>query len=86
MIQIEELKQEIESIKTRNKRVEKDKAWETSRTRRIFIAVSTYILVLIFLLTIHADRPFLSAIIPAVAYLISTMSLERIKEEWLKRK
>lgn len=49
MSEIEELKQEIENIKARNKRVEKDKAWETSLTRRIFIAVSTYILVVVFL-------------------------------------
>lgn len=86
MTEIEGLKQEIENIKIRNRKVEKDKVWETSWSRRIFIAVSTYILILIFLLTIHADRPFLSAIIPAVAYLISTTSLGIIKSEWLKRK
>lgn len=86
MTEIEKLKQEIENIKARNRKVEKDKTWETSLTRRIFIAISTYILILIFLLTINADRPFLSAIIPAVAYLISTASLEKIKSEWLKRR
>lgn len=86
MTEIEELKQEIENINARNRKVEKDKAWETSLTRRIAISISTYILVLIFLITIGADQPFLSAIIPAVAYLVSTTSLGIIKEEWLKRK
>lgn len=86
MNDIEELKREIEKIKERNKKVEKDKAWETSWSRRIFIAVSTYVLILIFLLTIRADRPFFSAIIPAVAYLVSTTSLGIVKEEWLKRR
>ncbi|MDO8658329.1 MAG: hypothetical protein Q7K55_06310 [Candidatus Levybacteria bacterium] len=86
MTEIEELKKEIEKIKERNKKVERDKTWETSWSRRIFIAVSTYILILIFLLTIHADRPYLSAIIPAVAYLISTASLDIVKQYWLKKK
>lgn len=86
MNEIEELKKQIEQIRERNKRVEKDKMWETSLTRRIFIAVSTYVLVVIFLITIKADKPFLSAIIPAVAYLVSTTSLEKVKEEWLKRR
>ena len=34
-----ELKEEIEKIKKRNKRVEKDKEWETSLTRKLTIAV-----------------------------------------------
>ena len=37
-----ELKKEIEEIKIRNKRVEKDKEWETSYTRKICIAILTY--------------------------------------------
>jgi len=36
------LKIEIEKIKGRNRRVEADKAWETSLTRKILIAVLTY--------------------------------------------
>ena len=35
----EEIKAEIESIKARNARVELDKKWETSWTRRIIICV-----------------------------------------------
>jgi len=83
---MEELRGEIEKIKERNKKVEMDKAWETSWTRRIFIAVSTYILILIFLFSIGAEKPFLSAIIPAVAYIISTLSLGLLKSKWLERK
>lgn len=83
MTEIEQLKGEIEKIKQRNIRVEKDKAWETSWIRRVFIAVSTYILVVIFLISIGVDKPFLSAIVPAVAYLISTASLGIIKSWWL---
>ena len=86
MNEIEKLKEEIEKIKERNRRVEKDKAWETSLTRRIAIAVSTYILIAIFLIIIDVERPFLSAIIPAAAYLLSTASLEFLRRRWLKSK
>ena len=81
--EIEKLKEEIEKIKERNRRVEKDKAWETSLLRRIAITASTYILISIFLIIIGVEKPFLSAIIPAVAYLISTASLEFLKRIWL---
>lgn len=84
MNEIEKLREEIEKIKERNRRVEKDKTWETSLTRRVAIAVSTYILIAIFLIIIDVDRPFLSAIIPAVAYLLSTASLEFLRKWWLK--
>ena len=86
MNEIEKLKEEVEKIKERNRRVEKDKAWETSLTRRIAIAVSTYILISIFLIIIGVEKPFLAAIIPAAAYLISTASLEFLRRWWLKSK
>ena len=44
----ENLKEEIEKIKSRNKKVELDKAWETSWTRRICICILTYIVVVIY--------------------------------------
>ena len=42
------LEKEIEQIKERNKRVELDKAWETSWARRICIMVLTYIVVVVY--------------------------------------
>ena len=38
-MEIEDLKKEIENIKERNKRVELDKKWETSWTRKICICI-----------------------------------------------
>ena len=38
-----ELENEIVKIKERNKKVELDKAWETSWTRKICIGILTYI-------------------------------------------
>ena len=45
---MENLEKEIENIKNRNKRVELDKAWETSFTRKICIMILTYIVVVIY--------------------------------------
>ena len=86
MKEIEELKSEVERIKGRNKKVEADKAWETSFVRRACVAASTYCLVVILFFTIGVDKPFLNAIIPAVAYIISTASLGVFKSWWLKNK
>jgi len=44
------LKKEIAEIKERNKRVEADKAWETSNTRKLIIFVLTYIVISVFFL------------------------------------
>ena len=45
---MENLEKEIDNIKNRNKRVELDKAWETSFTRKICIMILTYIVVVIY--------------------------------------
>ena len=84
MEELESLKQEIELIKFRNKRVETDKAWETSWVRKIFIAGSTYILISIFLFSTGNNKPFLNAIVPAAAYLLSTTTLTLIRNIWIR--
>ena len=42
------VEKEIELIKERNKKVELDKGWETSCTRKICIAVLTYFVVVLY--------------------------------------
>ncbi len=44
---VENLEKEIAEIKKRNQRVEADKAWETSWTRRILVLVLTYLVMVI---------------------------------------
>lgn len=84
--EVSELKAEIERIKARNKRVEADKAWELSKTRSGFIAASTYLLILVFMLLIHDNHPFLNAFIASIGYLISTASYDLLKKWWLRRR
>ena len=43
-----ELEKQLNEIKKRNQRVELDKKWETSYTRRIFIMLITYFVVVIY--------------------------------------
>lgn len=44
MTKTEDLEKEIQEIKKRNKRVESNKAWETSWKRRVLLVLFTYLL------------------------------------------
>ncbi|MFA6475920.1 MAG: hypothetical protein WCV68_00740 [Candidatus Paceibacterota bacterium] len=82
---IKELQQEIEQIKERNKRVEADKAWETSWARKIVVLVLTYIVIVIFFSFARLPEPFLNAIVPALAFVLSTLTIPVIKKFWLEK-
>ncbi|MDD5291472.1 MAG: hypothetical protein PHZ04_05235 [Patescibacteria group bacterium] len=60
MDELQELKNEIKKIKERNKRVEADKAWETSLARKILVAVLTYIVITLFFLAANLTKPFIN--------------------------
>lgn len=82
---MKELEKEIELIKERNHRVEKDKAWETSWTRRICIAVLTYLVVVCYNYGItKLDNVFLSSLVPVMGFLLSTLFLKLIRNIWEK--
>ncbi len=81
-----DLKKEIEKIKERNKRVELDKQWETSLTRRILIVILTYIVVVIYSFSIDKiNNIFLSSLVPVFGFVLSTMSLNGFRKIWEKR-
>ncbi len=77
---------ELLEIKKRNQRVELDKAWETSLTRRITIAFLTYVVASGWLIMIENEEPFLNALVPVAGYVLSTLSLPFVKELWLVNK
>ena len=80
-----ELEKEIEEIKKRNIGVEKDKAWETSFTRKVCIAILTYIVVVSYTFIIKSiDNVFLSSLVPVIGFLLSTLSLKLIRKIWEK--
>ncbi|MDP7476992.1 MAG: hypothetical protein QF442_00925 [Candidatus Peribacteraceae bacterium] len=78
--------QEIKDVIDRNKRVEGDKAWEVSWFRKILIAIITYIAACIILTISSGDhtRAYLPALVPSVAYLLSTISIGHVKNWWIK--
>lgn len=80
----QEIQKEIEKIKERNKRVEADKAWETSWFRRISIAVLTYIVIVIFFTFAGLPKPFINSIVPTIGFLLSTLTLSIFKKIWIK--
>lgn len=79
------IEEEVEKIHERNKRVEKDKAWETSLVRKICIMILTYIIVVIYSYVIKKyDNIFLSSLVPVIGFLLSTLSLSFIRRIWEK--
>ena len=78
-----EIQKEIEKIKERNSRVELDKKWETSLTRKITIMLITYIIVLTYSFVIKSvNNIFLSSLIPVFGYILSTLPLKIIRKIW----
>ncbi len=77
--------QSVNQILERNARVEADKAWETSLTRRGVIAAITYFVAVFFMWRIGVTEPFLNAVVPTGGYLLSTLSLGVVKRWWLKQ-
>jgi len=77
------LKEELNRIKERNKRVELDKAWETSLTRKLIVAILTYFVIVIFFYFAGLPKPFVNSIVPALAFVLSTLSLPFFKRIWI---
>ncbi len=80
----EHIGETIERMLERNARVEADKAWERSYVRIGSIAVVTYVFVALVLYLIGAEQFYISAIVPVIGYLLSTLSLPVLKDWWVK--
>lgn len=78
------LEERVRKIETRNATVECDKAWETSYVRRGLIVVFTYLSIALYLKYIVGINPWINAIVPAVGFLLSTLSLPFFKSLWTK--
>ncbi len=86
-MEYKDLEKEIIQIKERNKRVELDKAWETSWTRKICIMILTYVVVIIYSYVIrNIDNIFLSSLVPVIGFTLSTLSLKLVRKIWEKNK
>lgn len=84
MSEIDNLKREIDAIKSRNSRVEADKAWEISVTRKVFILIVTYILAALTMSAIGVPDFYLNALVPTLGFFLSTLTLPVAKKWWLQ--
>jgi len=83
---IKKLEKRINDIEIRNKRVEGDKAWETSTLRKVLIIILTYIFAVLYLKIADTTNPFLGAVVPCIGFFISTQTLNIIKKKWLSKR
>jgi hypothetical protein len=76
----------IEQLEARNKRVEADKAWETSWTRRLLIMVLTYLVVISYLHFVVHINPWINGFVPVIGYFFSTLTVGVVKKYWLSKR
>jgi len=80
------LEERVNKIEERNKKVELNKSWETSWTRRICIMILTYIVVVFYsYLTTKINNIFLSSLVPVIGFTLSIASLNIIRKLWEKK-
>ena len=82
MASLSNLETRVSGIEKRNKKVELDKAWETSITRRVLLVLFTYLAIGFYLRAIGVGNPWLNAIVPSVGFLLSTLTLPVFKKFW----
>ena len=81
-----DLEERIKRIEERNKRVELDKSWETSWTRKICIIILTYIIVIIYSFLIRKyNYVLLTSLVPVIGFTLSTLSLKAVRKIWEKK-
>lgn len=85
MSSLSDLESRVAAIEKRNQEVELNKAWEGSWTRRILIVIFTYFSISLYLYFIVGIDPWINAIVPALGFLLSTLTLPYFKKWWSMR-
>lgn len=80
------LEERVAKLEARNRRVEGDKAWETSWQRRLAIAALTYLTVVFYLGYVVHINPWINALVPVIGYTLSTFTIQQLKSRWLNRR
>ncbi len=84
MVDLSNLDERISRIEKRNKEVGLNKSWETSWTRKILLFIFTYLSIALYLKFIVNIDPWVNAIVPAIGFLLSTLTLPYFKTLWEK--
>lgn len=77
------LEERIAKIEERNSLVEQNKAWETSWTRKVLLIIFTYCAIALYLKFVVGIDPWINAIVPALGFLLSTLTLPFFKNLWV---
>ena len=83
MTNLKDLEKKIKTIEERNKKVELNKSWELSYSRRFLLTLFTYLAIGFYLKAINIPKPWLNSIVPAIAFMLSTLTLPFFKKLWL---
>lgn len=79
------LEKRVADIESRNKKVEADKAWELSWTRRIAIMILIYATVGVYLGLIVHISPWINGLVPVIGYFLSTITVQKLKQWWIRK-
>ena len=77
-----DIERAIVEIQKRNARVEADKVWETSLTRRASIAAIVFFAAWAWLSMQGSGTALRDALFPPCGYLLSTIALSRLRVQW----
>ncbi len=80
---LDDVRRDVLELQQRNARVELDKAWETSWTRRLVIAAAIWAGAWPWLVSLGVAHAARHALVPSVAYVVSTLSLPVVKRVWM---
>ncbi len=83
---IAEIESELIELRSRNARVEADKAWETSSSRILSVCAITYVVASVAMFLIGVRNPWLNALIPTLGFFLSTQTLPVLKRRWIKQR
>lgn len=81
-----DLEKRIQKLENRNKKVEADKSWETSWTRRATIMILTYFVVVAYLHFVVKIDPWINALVPVIGFFLSTLTVGLLKKWWISKR
>ncbi len=81
---MDDINARLKAIEGRNKTVELDKKWETSWSRKFILIILTYLVIAIYFNFANIEKPLINAVVPSLAFVISTLSMPYFKKIWIK--
>lgn len=80
----QDVRNSISAIQMRNKKVEAEKAWETSWQKAAIILSITYVFMIFFMNIIWVKWVYVNAMIPTFWFFLSTLSLGFLKQKYIE--